>query len=178
MVAWFQVARNPRKLVSRRTEPSYWRKPYPSKTRSKSASSCAWREKRSRRNTSQIPVTQSHSICAWMRRFAHKTLRNRGTPRIVGSLTTEEVSRQSLFWERDAKKSSDTERDRVALNLQPNKDCLWECQGRVPLESTQYTCQPQAILVCTLSLRLVEEVHQKTLHGGVGLTMAEVHSRH
>lgn len=55
-----------------------------------------------------------------MRRFAHKTLRNRGTPRIVGSLTTEEVSRQSLFWERDAKKSGDTERDRVALNLQPN----------------------------------------------------------
>ena len=71
-------------------------------------------------------------VCAWMRRFVHNSLRSRGTSRIVGPLTTEETDRQRLFWERQAQKSCDIERDRVALNLQPNQEGLLECRAVSP----------------------------------------------
>lgn len=70
-------------------------------------------------------------VCAWMRRFAHNSLPSRGAARIVGPLTTQETERQRLFWERQAQKSCDLEKDRVALNLQPNQEGLLECRGRV-----------------------------------------------
>ena len=54
-------------------------------------------------------------ICAWMRRFAHNSLRSRGTPRVLGPLTTEETNSQRIFWEKQAQKNCDIERDRVAL---------------------------------------------------------------
>ena len=112
-------------------------------------------------------------ICAWMRRFAHNSLRSRGTPRIKGPLTTEETNRQRLFWEKQAQRSCDIERDRVALNLQPNQEGLLECRGRIQGEYPVYI--PETSI---LGLRLVEEAHKETLHGGVGLTMARVRTRH
>ena len=68
-------------------------------------------------------------ICAWMRRFAHNSLRSRGTSRVLGPLTTEETNSQRLFWEKQAQKNCDIERDRVALNLYPNQDGILECRG-------------------------------------------------
>ena len=112
-------------------------------------------------------------VCAWMRRFAHNCLRSRRASRIVGPLTTEETDRQRLFWERQAQQSCDIERDRVALNLQPNQEELLECRGRVQGEYPIYL--PYNSM---LSLRLTEEAHRQTLHGGVGLTMAKVRSRY
>ena len=112
-------------------------------------------------------------ICAWMRRFAHNSLRRQGTPRIVGPLTTEETDRQRLFWEKQAQNSPVTEKDRVALNLQPNQEGLLECRGRVQGEYPVYL--PGTSM---LSFRIVEQAHQQTLHGGVGLTMAKVRSRY
>ena len=112
-------------------------------------------------------------ICAWMRRFAHKSLRTRGAPRAQGLLTTEETNSQRLFWEKQAQRSCDIERDRVALNLQPNQDELLECQGRIQGEYPVYI--PETSM---LGLRLVEEAHQETLHRGVGLTMARVRTRY
>ena len=112
-------------------------------------------------------------VCAWMRRFAHNCLRSRRASRIVGPLTTEETDRQRLFWERQAQQSCYIERDRVALNLQPNQEELLECRGRVQGEYPIYL--PYNSM---LSLRLTEEAHRQTLHGGVGLTMAKVRSRY
>ena len=112
-------------------------------------------------------------ICAWMRRFAHNSLRSRGTPRIKGPLTTEETNRQRLFWEKQAQRSCDIERDRVALNLQPNQEGLLECWGRIQGEYPVYI--PETSI---LGLRPVEEAHKETMHGGVGLTMARVRARY
>jgi len=99
-------------------------------------------------------------ICAWMRRFAHNSLRNLGTPRILGPLTTEETNSQQLFWEKQAQKNCDIEQDRVVLNLQPNQDGLLECWGRIQGEYQVYI--PETSM---LGPRLVEEAHQETLHG-------------
>ena len=68
-------------------------------------------------------------ICAWMRRFAHNSLRSRGTPRVLEPLTTEETNSQRLFWEKQAQKNCDIERDRVALNLYPNQDGIFRILG-------------------------------------------------
>ena len=67
----------------------------------------------------------------------------------------------------------DIERDRVALNLQPNQEGLLECRCRVQGEYPVY--MPETSI---LGLRLVEEAHKETLHGGVGLTMARVCARY
>ena len=77
-------------------------------------------------------------ICAWMRRFAHNSLRSRGTSRVLGPLTTEETNSQLLFMEKQAQKSRDIERDRVALNLHPNQDGVLEC----------HILDPRALLFC------------------------------
>ena len=112
-------------------------------------------------------------ICAWMRRFANNSLHSRGTPRVLGPLTTEKANSQRLFWEKQVQKSCNIERDRVALNLQPNQDGLLECRGRIQGEYPVYIPETS-----TLGLRLVEEAHQETLHRGVGLTMAKVRARY
>ena len=91
-------------------------------------------------------------ICAWMRRFAHNSLRSRRTPRAQGLLITEETKSQRLFWEKQAQRSCDIERYRVALKLQPNQHGLLECRGRIQGEYPVYI--PETSM---LGLRLVEE---------------------
>ena len=112
-------------------------------------------------------------ICAWMRSFAHNSLRSRGTPRVLGPLTTKETNSQRLFWEKQAQKNCDIERDHVALNLRPNQDGILKCRGRIQGEYPVYI--PETSI---LGLPLVEEAHQETLQGGVGLTMAKVRTRY
>ena len=53
----------------------------------------------------------------------------------------------------------------MALNLHPNHLGVLECQVYLPDNST-------------LSFRIVEQAHHQTLHGGVGLTMAQVRSQY
>ena len=91
-------------------------------------------------------LQKASRICAWMRRFNHNSLRSRGTSRILGPLTTEETNSQRLFWEKQAQKNCDIERDRVALNLQPNQDGILGCRGRIQ-GSIQFTYQKLACLV-------------------------------
>ena len=98
-----------------------------------------------------------------MPRFARNSHRSRGTPRVLGPLTTEETNSQLLFLEKQAQKSPDIERDRVALILHPNQDELLECRGRIQGEFPVYI--PETSM---LGLRLVEEAHQETLYGGSG----------
>jgi hypothetical protein len=61
----------------------------------------------------------------------------------------------------------------VALNLQPGKDKLLECRGRIQGKYPIYV--PDHHLI---SQRIVEEAHQHTLHGGVGLTMGHVRAHY
>ena len=108
-------------------------------------------------------------ICAWMGRFAHNSLCNRGTPHVLGPLTTEEKTSQLLFLVIHAPKSPEIEPDHMALNPHPNQDGVLECRGRIQGKVPVYI--PETSM---LGLQLVEEAHQETLHGGVGLTMAKV----
>ena len=56
-----------------------------------------------------------------------------------------------------------------SLNLQPNKDGLLECRGRIQGKYPIYLPED-----ATLTRKLVRRVHCETLHGGVGLTMAAI----
>ena len=94
--------------------------------------------------------------------FAHNSRSSRVESRITGPLTTEELNRQRRFWEQQAQRNFDIEKDRVALYLQPNPEGVLECRGRVQGEYPVYLPDRSKF-----SQRVVEEAHQKTLHGGV-----------
>ena len=63
--------------------------------------------------------------------------------------------------------------DQLRLNLQKNEDGLFECQLRIQGEYHIYVPGDHA-----LARKLVEEVHLKTLHGGVGMTMAGIREKY
>ena len=60
-------------------------------------------------------------LCACMRRFVHNSLRSQGRPCI----------RDHRPPKKQAQKSCEVEKDRVALNLQLNQNGLLECRGRL-----------------------------------------------
>jgi hypothetical protein len=121
----------------------------------------------------KFPSQKALRVCAWMRRFANNALHKRGRSRVIGPLTTSELARQRQFYIKRAQENCDLEIDRVALNLQPGKDKLLECRGRIQGKYPIYV--PDHYLI---SQRIVEEAHQHTLHGGVGLTMGHVRARY
>lgn len=104
-------------------------------------------------------------ICAWLRRVARKSLRSRGTPRVLGPFTNEKTTSQLLSLEKQAQKSPEIERDRLSLNLHPNQDRILKCRERIQGEFPVYI--PESSM---LGLRLVEEAYQETLHGECGAT--------
>ena len=70
-------------------------------------------------------------VGAWVARF----LRNSKSPRnqrIKGPLTTEEINKQRLFWEKKTQKqwkgSDQFQEDQLRLNLQPNRKEVLECR--------------------------------------------------
>ena len=86
-----------------------------------------------------------------------------------GPLTTEEIEQQSLFWIKRAQENCDIEEDRLRLNLQVNQQDVLECRGRIQGEYPVYLPDTHPY-----TAKLVEDAHLRTLHGGVGLTMARV----
>ena len=63
-------------------------------------------------------------------------------------------------------------KDQLRLNLQKNEDGLFECRGRIQGEYPIYVPGDHV-----LARKLAEEVHLKTLHGGVGMTMAGIREK-
>lgn len=121
----------------------------------------------------RYPLQKAVRVVAWMRIFVNNSRSSSRTHRKSGPLTTEETERQRLFWTKQAQDNCNLEEDRVALNLQPNQEGLLECRGRVQGEYPVYL--PDIHL---FTCRVVEEAHQETLHGEIGLTMARVRSRY
>ena len=115
-------------------------------------------------------------VGAWIARFLHNTKVQRGK-RIAGPLTTEELDKQKLFWEKRAQRqyagSNHFQEDRLKLNLQVNHDGLLECRGRIQGDYPVYL--PDSAIYAE---KLVQYAHEVTLHGGVGLTMAKVRETH
>ena len=56
-----------------------------------------------------------------------------------------------------------------SLNLQPNKEGILECRGRI--QGKYPIFPPEAV---TFTEKLVRRMHCETLHGGVGLRMSAV----
>ena len=115
-------------------------------------------------------------VGAWIARFLHNTRVQRGK-RIAGPLTTEELDKQKLFWEKRAQRqcagSNHFQEDRLKLNLQVNHDGLLEYRGRIQGDYPVYL--PDSAIYAE---KLVQYAHEVTLHGGVGLTMAKVRETH
>ena len=63
--------------------------------------------------------------------------------------------------------------DQLRLNLQKSTDGLFECRGSIQGEYPIYVPGDHV-----LARKLVEEVHLKTLHGGVGMTTAGIHEKY
>ena len=115
-------------------------------------------------------------ICAWVARFA-ANCRVTANERKKHALTTEELEAQRKFWERRARSEGEREEhyaeDQLQLNLQPNRDGALECRGRIQGHYPVYLNDKT-----TYAGKVVQQAHEDTLHGGVGLTMAKVRDRY
>ena len=115
-------------------------------------------------------------ITAWIARFLHNT-RSSNQQRKTGPLTTKEPREQRRFWERrvqqEGMESKHFQQDCLQLNLQQNDQQLLECRGRIQDVYPVYI--PDTSLY---GEKFVQEAHQATLHGGVGLTMTKVREQH
>jgi hypothetical protein len=106
-------------------------------------------------------------VCARLKRFV-MNCRN-PTQKLLGPLTMKELEKQRLFWIKRVQSSCDVEEDRLRLNLQPNAFGIFECRGRIQGSYPIYL--PDA---SPYSTKLVEDSHLRTLHAGVGMTIAHV----
>ena len=112
--------------------------------------------------------------CAWIARFVHNA---RNKIKKVGPLTTEEIEAQKKFWKEKAQRQGEAsekyDADRMQLNLQRNQSGLLECRGRVQGHYPIYLPDTEIY-----TEKFVQQAHEDTLHGGVGLTMAKVRENH
>ena len=90
-----------------------------------------------------------------------------------GPLTTGEISKQRIPWLKKVQESFKTdersEEHRLQLNLKPNENGLLECRGRI--QGVYPINVPE---LHQFGRKLVKEAHDRTLHGGVSLTMAKI----
>jgi hypothetical protein len=113
-------------------------------------------------------------IMAWVIRFLHN-LRSNQIHR-EGPLTTEEIQQQIDWWlkqEQSHYEDSDQTREDKCLNLKKNERGLLECQGRIQGEYPIYIP-----LQSILAEKLVMHEHQRTLHGGVSMTISRILKAH
>ena len=106
-------------------------------------------------------------VCARLKRFVMNC--HNPNQKLLGPLTMKELEKHHLFWIKRAQSSCDVEDDRLRLNLQPNAIGILECRGHIQGRYPIYL--PDASPYTT---KLVEDSHLRTLHRGVGMTMARV----
>lgn len=80
---------------------------------------------------------------------------------------------QHTFWIKRAQQSTDTQEDRLRLNLHPNREEILECRGRIQREYPIYLPDSHSY-----TKKLVQQEHMRTLHGGVLLTMTSIRKSH
>ena len=113
-------------------------------------------------------------VCAWISRFAHHTRRH-NTSQTRGPLTTREIEKQKMFWIRrvQARCRDKFEEDRLRLNLQRNEEGILDCRGRIQGHYPIYLSDTSIY-----AEKFIQDAHEATLHGGVGLTMARIREHH
>ena len=120
----------------------------------------------------KFTLTKAMRVSAWVSRFT----RNSRLPeqeRATGPLTTQEMRDQQIIWTKLAQANHEKSEDEERLGLQVNNQGLLECRGRLQGHYPIYLPDQHPY-----TLKLVEDAHQRTLHGGVGLTMARVRQNH
>ena len=114
-------------------------------------------------------------VCAWVVRFVRNSRRD--TPSITGPLTTAEIEARTTWWIRRvqtrAQNTPKVVSDKLQLNLQPNGEKILECRGRIQGRYPIYLPDDSVF-----TEKLVRHAHQRTLHGGLVLTMAEVREKY
>ena len=110
-------------------------------------------------------------VTAWIARFGFNA-RHRNQKR-KGPLTTAEIEKQTEFWIKRTQSSTDQKEEQSTLNLQPNEFGVLVCHGRIQGSFPVYLpdCHP-------FTTKLVEQAHMRTLHGGVGMTMAHIREKY
>lgn len=115
-------------------------------------------------------------VGSWVSRF-FRNCRAKRQQRTTGPITTEETNSQIEFWERRTQircqSTTKFQDDQLRLNLQKNKDGLYECRGRIQGDYPIYL--PDDAL---FSGKLVMYAHTQTLHGGVSLTMTKIREKY
>ena len=108
-------------------------------------------------------------VCAWVERFVRNS--RRSTPSIAGPTTAAEIEARTTWWIRRvqtrAQNTSKVASDKLQLNLQPNGEEILECRGRIQGRYPIYLPDDSVF-----TEKLVHHAHLRTLHGGLGLTMA------
>ena len=84
-------------------------------------------------------------------------------------MTTHEIDQQYSFWIKRAQGKCGLQEDRLRLNLQLNAENVLECRGRIQGQYPVYLPDTHPFTV-----KMVENAHERTLHGGVGMTMVHV----
>lgn len=122
----------------------------------------------------KFSLTKTLRVVAWIARFAGNA-RLKRKERMTGPLTTNEVQRQHLFWTKRAQRSLDDKvtEDKQRLGLEENDEGIFECRGRIQGHYPVYLPDTHPYTV-----KLVEDAHRRTLHGGVGLTMTRIRERY
>jgi hypothetical protein len=114
-------------------------------------------------------------ICAWISRFTINCQRCQRKPKkkLKGPLMTEEIKKRTVFWTKCAQSCAVYEKERSALNLQPNEQEVLVCHRRIQ-------CDYPIFLPDThpFTIKLVEQAHMRTLHEGVGMTMAHIREKY
>ena len=112
--------------------------------------------------------TKAMRASARVSRFA-RNMRLPKQEQVSGPLTTQEMYNQHTTWMKWAQANHETSEDEVHFGLQVNDQGLPKCRGRLQGHYPIYLPEQHPY-----TLKLVEDAHQCTLHGGVGLTAARV----
>ena len=111
-------------------------------------------------------------ITTWVKRFITKC---KGKTKLSGPLAIEETNKSiKIIIKRIQKQCSTREKFLTeTLNLQENTDGILECRGRMIGDYPIHLPRSSS-----LSEKIVQEAHKKTLHGGPKLTIAEVRTKY
>ena len=121
----------------------------------------------------KLPLGKALRVLAWVARFVVNS-RQVG-PKVTGPLLSEEIQQQELLCieraQTQASQQPNFNQEREQLGLWQFEG-LWKCCGRIQGEYPIYVPDTSV-----LAVKLAEDSHMHTLHGGIGLTMADVRER-
>ena len=123
----------------------------------------------------KFPLMKAIRVIAWIRRFVFNCRAEKET-RHKGPLITEEINSQHTFWIQRAQSCQNDQisEDKQRLNVESNDvDGVMYCKGRLQGEYPIYLPD-----VHPYTKSIVRDAHERTLHGGVGLTMTKVRERY